>query len=531
MTFEILGGPVLRAIIYARVSTVRQAEEGLPVESQLERCRERAASIGAAVVKEFKDEGISGRTTQRPAFQAALDYCDRGGIDYFVCWSTSRFARNRLDAALNKRLLDKMGVKLLYASQDFGESDDAWLTEAITEIIDEQYSRTIAKDTRRSMVKNARDGFFNGGTVPYGYKTVAVGRRRRLEIDETEASTVKAMFRWCAGGEGGKAIAMRLNAAGSSKRGQPWSKSRVLSVLSSNATAGRVVFTDGDEKLVTDAHQPIIPPEEFDRIQHVVDSRAPANSGGRHRSEAIFSGMIRCGHCGDAMMTETARGRSGEIYRYYNCRSFLQGTGCASRRRRVDEIDQALLSGILKAVFTPENMRWIAQELMDQGDADARNRQASIDSLGVEAKDIEKRLRRLFETIEAGAGLSIADVAPRIKELRGRQEEIKKTVEQLDSNRTESPDISIAEAMRAANFFREIVESCNSPVKVREFLSHIVKKASILDREAILDYWPERLVAASGGSHCVVSWLPDLSTLRTATVRIVLPMPRGRKAA
>lgn len=520
-----------KAIIYARVSTARQADEGLPVESQLERCRERAASVGATVVKEFKDEGISGRTTDRPAFQAALELCERGGIDYFVCWSTSRFARNRFDAALNKRLLGKVGVKLLYASQDFGDDDDGFLTEAILEVIDEQYSRTISKDTRRSMVKNARDGFFNGGTIPYGFRTVAVGKRRRLEIDESEAAIVRAIFRWCIGGEGGRAIAVRLNAAGSSKRGLPWSKTRVLAVVCSQATAGRVVFSDGDEKIVTQSHEAIISAPDFELAQSVVEKRAPANSGGRHRSEAIFAGMLRCGHCGDAMVTETAKGRNGIIYRYYNCRSFLQGTGCSSRRRRVDELDPVLLGGVLNAVFTPENVRWIAQELIEQGDADNRKRQASIDSLAEEEKDIARRLRRLFETIEAGAGLTIADVAPRIRELRARQEEIKKTVEDLDANRSQVPDISIAEAIRAANYFREIVESCNSPAKVREFLTHIVKKASILDREAILDYWPERLVAASGGSQCVVSWLPDLATLRTATVHISLPGVRGRKAA
>ena len=173
----------MKAVIYARVSTARQADDGLPVASQIERCRDKAAALGAEVVKVFRDDGISGRTTQRPAFQEALDFCDRGGVDYFVCWSTSRFARNRLDAALNKRLLVKMGVKLAYASQDFGESDDAWLTEAITEIIDEQYSRTIAKDTRRSMAKNAQDGFLNGGRVPFGFRPAPVGRRKRLEID------------------------------------------------------------------------------------------------------------------------------------------------------------------------------------------------------------------------------------------------------------------------------------------------------------------------------------------------------------
>jgi len=154
------------AIVYARVSTSRQADDGLPVASQVEQCRSRAEALGSVVVHEFLDEGISGRTSRRPGFISALDYCSDHRVDFFICWSSSRFARNHIDAAINKRLLDKMGTKLVFVSQDFGETDESWLVESIVAIMDEQYSRSIAKDTRRSMIKNAADGFWNGGHVP-----------------------------------------------------------------------------------------------------------------------------------------------------------------------------------------------------------------------------------------------------------------------------------------------------------------------------------------------------------------------------
>ena len=168
------------AVIYARVSTARQAEDGLPVESQIEQCRAKAAAMGARVREVFRDDGISGRTSNRPGFQAALDYCEEQRIDYFVCWSSSRFARNHIDAALNKRLLDRISTRLVFVSQDFGESDEAWMIESIVAIMDEQYSRSIAKDTRRSMAKNATDGFWNGGNVPFGYQAVPMGKRKKL---------------------------------------------------------------------------------------------------------------------------------------------------------------------------------------------------------------------------------------------------------------------------------------------------------------------------------------------------------------
>ena len=76
------------AIIYARVSTARQADDGLPVESQIEQCRAKASSIGARVVQVFRDDGISGRTSKRPGLLGAFSFVEEQRIDYFICWST-----------------------------------------------------------------------------------------------------------------------------------------------------------------------------------------------------------------------------------------------------------------------------------------------------------------------------------------------------------------------------------------------------------------------------------------------------------
>lgn len=518
-----------RAVVYARVSTARQAEDGLPVESQLEQCRAKAAAIGAVVVKEFRDDGISGRTTRRPAFQAALDFCDTSGIDTFVCWSTSRFARNRLDAALNKRLLDKMGVKLVYASQEFGDNDDGWLAEAIIEVMDEQYSRTIAKDTRRSMAKNAADGFWNGGCVPFGFRVIPDGKRRRLEVVEVEASVVRLIFRQYLGGLGAKLVSDGLNGMGLTARGKPWNKARVAAVLRSPAVNGRIEFRHGAEVISTRAHTAIISDEDFAAVIGHSADRRPENHGGQHRSEAAFSGMLRCGHCGEAMMTESATGRGGERYHYYNCRSFLKGMGCASRRIRVDELDAYLLGQIVDRVLTPENLRALVVEVRQQASQFERDRQGRFDALDAEATDIERRLRRLYATIEGDAGLNLADVAPRLRELRARQEAIRKEVEDLAAR--SAPDVQLTDAQlwAAVQEVRGMVRDCADVGATRDFLKQIVKKASIEGNQIALEYWPDRIVAAvNGGSQCVVSWLPDTTTLRT--IGIVFSFLRKKAA-
>lgn len=508
------------AIIYARVSTARQAKDGLPVESQIEQCRAKAATLGAKVLHVFRDDGKSGRSIKRTGITAAFDFCETRPVDYFICWSTSRFARNRLDAAINKRLLDKMGVRLAYASQDFGDGDDGWLSEAITEVIDEQYSRQIAKDTRRSMAKNAADGFWNGGHAPFGFQVVAAGKRKRLDPDPIEVPTVRTIFRWCIEGGGSKDIAVRLNQTGISKRGQRWSKASVASVLKCRAAIGQLTFRNGKTEIVTKAHEPIIGEEDFMKVQSIIKERAPRNVGGRPRSDAVFSGMLRC-ECGDAMTTETATGRSGQRYHYYNCRAFLKGIGCRSHRLPVEDLDKWLLSGILDKIFTPDNLRDILLDLKQSVSDWVADHDAQLQLMYNEMADIDRRLRRLYESVEAGAGLELADIAPRLRDLRARKDALSEEINAAECEVAPEVLLTDKEITDAQEIFRDLVMEAE-PAKARAFLSKIVRQAVLVGGEVSIEYFPDRIMnAVNGGSQCDIRWLPDLSTLRTA--RFTLP--------
>lgn len=519
------------AIIYARVSTARQAEDGLPVESQIGQCQSKAAALEAVVLEVFRDDGISGRTSKRPGFQAALDYCEDRPVDFFICWSSSRFARNHIDAALNRKIIEKTGAKLVFVSQDFGESDESWMIESIVAIMDEQYSRSIAKDTRRSMAKNAEDGFWNGGYAPFGYASVAIGKRKKLAPVESEAIIVKTIFRWCIDGLGQKEIAIRLNEMGASKRGRKWDKASVASVLSSRAAIGMIVFKDRGREIVSPAHDPILSEEVFMLAHEKMTERKPINSGGRPRSEAVFSGILRCGKCGAAMYTETATGRGGVRYHYYNCRTFLKGMGCQSRRLPADALDQFILEQISDRIFTAENLEGIVWNLKVETSSWSREKQAKIDAMADELGTVDKKLQRLYETIEAGAGLNLNDIAPRLRELRAKQESIRLEIERLDADNGPKTDVSYDDLTTAARIFRDVLVTAESPAKVRSFLGRILEQVTIRDDELIIEYLPERIVNARlSGSQCEVRWLPDRSTLRTIRLALWLP-DRLRKAA
>ena len=71
-----------KAVIYARVSTARQADDGVSIEAQIEHCERKALEMDAAVLQVFRDDGVTGTSaTKRHAFQRAINFCAYNDVD------------------------------------------------------------------------------------------------------------------------------------------------------------------------------------------------------------------------------------------------------------------------------------------------------------------------------------------------------------------------------------------------------------------------------------------------------------------
>ena len=82
------------AIIYGRVSTVKQGITGLGIHAQINTAKAKAAELGLEVIEIFKEQE-SGRKTalQRPQLQAAIEKCKETGAALIVA-KMDRLTRN-----------------------------------------------------------------------------------------------------------------------------------------------------------------------------------------------------------------------------------------------------------------------------------------------------------------------------------------------------------------------------------------------------------------------------------------------------
>ncbi|MDP1674735.1 MAG: recombinase family protein, partial [Burkholderiales bacterium] len=385
---------------------------------------------------------------------------------------------------------------------------EGWMMEGILELWDDFQSRTIAEDTSRSMRKNAEDGFFNGGPVPFGYRSVPVGKRRKLEVVEHEAAIVREVFRMYVEGHGAKSIAMSMNARGWQRRRAPWSKASAEWTLKNWVYAGYLVYSrhsnadrfdrDQSQWIKTLAHQPIIEEALFMEVQKRVSARASGTGKGSPLSTHLFTGMLKCGACGGAMTIETATGRS-KTYSYYNCMKSMKGAGCSSRRIPARDFDQWMVDYIVTQVMSHDNLRKIAGDVHNTVVDWARSREEQRAAMVAELREIEARRLKLYDLMETTekSALNLGDLSPRLRDLNARTRRLEVSLTDLEN--IEPPQVTVDEADldSVRDFVREIITTSDNPRKVREFLSGFVERITIRDDGAEIEFRRDRLVTAN----------------------------------
>ena len=495
------------AVIYLRVSTGKQAEKELPIESQRDQCEKKAASLNASVVKVFADEGVSGRSDSRPDFQSALAYCELNDIDFFVCWSTSRFARNRLDAQLNKRRLLSVGTKVEYVTVNIEDSGSGVLHEGILELFDEYLSHQVSADTRRSMMKNARDGYWNGGTPAFGYKVGICAentKKKKLYPDEVESILVNDIFKMRLGGLGGKSIADKLNKSNKLNRGKKWNKTSIASLLRNERLIGKSIFGQRinninqprDRWIIVDAHSPIVDSTLFESVQKIMNESRPQHSDSSPKSTWHFTGLLSCAECDGTMQIESAKGRNQRYY-YYNCRNAQKGHGCRNRRLRADILDAWLDSVIAEKVFTTDNLRNLmsdVNEMYSKWAVDNKSRRVSIVT---ELTNLKNRNAKLYSLLESpDVTLNIEDLSPRLRDNNSEIKRLERDLHSIDVDKPPSIHFDESYLSDVIEFLTQKIQSDDNPASVRRFYSSFIDSVVVNKKSVTINYNSDALVLA-----------------------------------
>jgi len=380
------------------------------------------------------------------------------------------------------------------------------LVRQVLALFDEYQSKENGKHTLRAMKENARQGFWNGARPPFGYRTIEAGRRgdkvkRRLEIDTSEAETVRMIYRLHLEGTGAgqlgiKAIAHHLNHAGLRYReGRRFSTGLVYALLTRETYTGHHWFNQTDsrsrqrkprEEWIAVAVPPIIGEQTFRQTRASLTSRSPKVTAPRIvNGPVLLTGLARCATCGGAMTLRT--GKSGR-YRYYTCSTCarLGKTACKGRTLPMTLLDGLVVDHLAHRLFTPERLSEVLVEhfARSRGAAEALARQAKEAGRALTAT--EEAIRRLLEMVERGIAPLDDILAHRLGELRQRRDELTR-LQAATAHQRRAPARPLAPAQLAAfcAAMREKLLSADLSTRQR-YLRLFVERIDVDDTEVRL---------------------------------------------
>src|ERR1035437_6950638 len=158
-----------KALIYCRVSSQRQVDEGNGLGSQEQRCRMYAQNKEYEVVRVFPDEGVSGGLFERPSMHKLISYLDEHPTDEFIVIfdDLARFARDlNVHLKLKSELVSR-GAKLESPNFTFEDSPEGELIENVVQAQNQYQRQTNRRQVIQKMKARLEQGYWAFG-MPLG---------------------------------------------------------------------------------------------------------------------------------------------------------------------------------------------------------------------------------------------------------------------------------------------------------------------------------------------------------------------------
>jgi DNA invertase Pin-like site-specific DNA recombinase len=440
----------------------------------------------------------------RPVFQEMIYKATRSDkpFDYVVIHSLSRFSRDALHSELYVRKLRKAGVELVSITQAVTPDASGEMFRKLLNVFDEHQSRENAKHVHRAMCENARQGFWNGARIPFGYQLETVERRgnkdkKVLAINESEAAVIRQIFSMASGQDGRpvgiKAIATHLTDHGILRRGHRFSSGGVHKILHSTTYIGKHYFNKTDSRnaaarppsqWVEISVPPIIDETTFNEVQGLLQSRSPKKLPPRvANGPTLLAGLARCGHCGAAMIKNS--GKSG-AYSYYSCsRKQKQGpSACKGVRVRMDKLDGIVIGEVSKRVLEPQHLTTLLSDYVKESAKRGQGDRERLKKLRHDQSEAEAGVRRLLQLVETGLmHAEDTELKDRLINLKLRRDEAAKEISDLQKRMSSGePEITPEKLARVAALLKEKLSF--GPPELRQAYARLVMdEVAVSDQE------------------------------------------------
>lgn len=411
-----------KVYIYTRVSTTMQID-GYSLDAQKARMKAYADFNDYQIVGEYEDAGKSGKSIEgRASFCRMMEDIKSGkdGVAYVLVFKLSRFGRNAADVLSTLQVMQDFGVNLICVEDGIDSSKDAGkLMISVLSAVAEIERENIRVQTMEGRIQKAREGRWNGGFAPYGYRLVD----GVLQINEDEAPAIRTIFEQYVNTDtGANGLSKYLETHGFQKLARQngtsplFSATLIRAILKNPVYCGKIAF--GRRKLekihgtrneyhqvpqenyllVDGLHEGIVSEELWNaaQIKLLAQSKRyePVNRSKTEQAH-LLSALVKCPICGAGMYSNkcTKRKKDGTPYKsfsYYSCkhRKMQRGQKCDFNKQIQEEVlDNAVVEVIIKLVSNPKFAAMMQEKINSKVDTTAIEQEITA---------AEKQLRQYY---------------------------------------------------------------------------------------------------------------------------------------
>ncbi|HMN15273.1 MAG TPA: recombinase family protein, partial [Bellilinea sp.] len=342
----------LQAVIYCRVSSIKQKTVGDGLNSQETRCRDFARMHGYDVLDVFADD-VSGSLIDRPAMKAMLAFIrkrrSKGTI--VIIDDVSRLARG-LEAHLELRTaIEIAGGTLKSPSIEFGKDPDSILVENLLASVSQHQRQKNGEQTKNRMKARVQNGYCVT-PAPIGYRYGRVnGRGKLLMRHEPVASVIQeALEGYASSRFGTQADVMRfLQDNPMFPKGAKGivTNQRVAQILNQPLYAGYLEMPSWDISLRPAQHEALVSFQVWQRIQDRLSGGFYAPRKTNVNEDFPLRGHVACDDCGTPLTACWSKG-SHQKHPYYLCpKRGCPSYGKSIRRAKIEGEFEALLKTLV----------------------------------------------------------------------------------------------------------------------------------------------------------------------------------------
>lgn len=386
--------PLFRTATYARLSVDSAVSESDSVTSQQMLMRDYIKGRDEFfLVREYKDDGISGTRFDRQAFDSLLGEVRKGNINCIIVKDFSRFGRDHIEVGnYLEKVFPFLGVRFISVNDGYDSFDRDSADKKLAVILKNLVNEYIAKDTSvkvaSSYVTKQENGEYDGGRAPYGY-AFADGRKTRFVVDERPAGVIRDIFAWTVQGDSTLTIVKRLTEKNinppkayqdtgefyrQEKERCYWNEFTVNTILQNMAYAGHMALhkwkeskadgispyrLDGTEwKITRNTHEAIVTEHDFSLVQEILRARKErhkslnAKDENVIRPENLLKGKVFCGDCHvpASRMGANYQRKMGKVRIYrYRCRTYREkgAQECTSKSISEKDLEKIVYQAVM----------------------------------------------------------------------------------------------------------------------------------------------------------------------------------------